>query len=192
MEANWKQGFDFLFDISGKIEWSLYLYVDVMGIRAATFDIVSGVIYTFDLSANRPPILATDIGDGVLRLNMGEYAAERIHGDVTDGDEIFKVSATETNTAAGTQTIRVEYNGNVQTYSNVKKVAADGGEGNDQIIVDESVILPAFLYGGNGDDIIYGGSGVDQIYGGAGADKLWGRKGDDFLDGGVGDDESRR
>ncbi|HPP02057.1 MAG TPA: calcium-binding protein, partial [bacterium] len=189
MEANWKQGFDFLFDISGLIKWNLYLYVDVMGIRAATFDIVSGVIYTFDLSANRPPVLAADIEDGVLRLNMGEYAAERIHGNVTDGDEIFKVSATATDAAAGTQTIRVEYNGNVQSYSHVKKVVADGGEGNDQIIVDASVILPTILYGGNGDDILYGGSGVDEIYGGAGADKLWGRKGDDFLDGGTGPDE---
>ena len=38
-----------------------------------------------------PPVLATNIGNGVLRLNMGPFAAARERGNITDGNEAFTV-----------------------------------------------------------------------------------------------------
>ena len=53
---------------------------------------------------------------------------------------------------------------------------ADGGDGNDTLIMRE------------GDDIAAGGNGDDELQGGLGNDELWGQGGDDALVGSLGND----
>lgn len=71
-------------------------------------------------------------------------------------------------------------------------VAADGGIGNDSIVVTGSD--GAYLVGGDGDDTIIGGDGADLIFGddfggtGTGNDSIVGGLGDDTIDTGQGDD----
>jgi hypothetical protein len=56
-----------------------------------------------------------------------------------------------------------------------------GGNGNDTIVIDSSVTVPAFLHGDAGNDALYGGSGDDFLYGGVGNDSLFGNSGRDTL-----------
>ncbi|MDH3706411.1 MAG: hypothetical protein OES57_10110 [Acidimicrobiia bacterium] len=49
-------------------------------------------------------------------------------------------------------------------------------------------MLPQWLRGGPGDDVLVGGGGAEWLWGDAGADQLSGRGGDDSLQGGAGDD----
>lgn len=70
----------------------------------------------------------------------------------------------------------------------IRRIAIDGGAGNDRIFVAPSIVIPATIRGGEGDDRIASGGGDDLLLGGAGHDKVVGGAGDDKLNGGVGSD----
>lgn len=70
-----------------------------------------------------------------------------------------------------------------------QNVRINGNDGNDSIVVDDSVTRGLTIDGGRGDDYIVGGRGNDHLIGGEGDDHLDGRDGDDHLDGGDGDDQ---
>jgi Ca2+-binding RTX toxin-like protein len=61
----------------------------------------------------------------------------------------------------------------------VKEVHVEGGDGNDTIVNDTSLI--SVLRGGKGNDAIKGGSAADLMEGGLGSDVLEGRGGNDQL-----------
>jgi uncharacterized repeat protein (TIGR01451 family) len=63
-----------------------------------------------------------------------------------------------------------------------------GKAGNDTITVDPTITLPAFLFGGDGNDVLVGGGGADVLVGGAGIDALSGGVGRNLLIGGTGAD----
>ena len=73
-------------------------------------------------------------------------------------------------------------------YQPTGRLLAFGQAGNDDIQVSGSVSLPAWLYGGMGDDRLKGGAGDDVLMGGEGDDLLLGQSGRDFLIGGRGSD----
>ncbi|MCS7466941.1 VCBS domain-containing protein [Stieleria sp. ICT_E10.1] len=64
-----------------------------------------------------------------------------------------------------------------------------GLSGDDKIKVLANTTVPAWIYGGDGDDQIRGGAGDDVIFGGAGNDHVAGHIGRDLLVGGVGADK---
>ena len=218
-----------LLDATGSISASLDAYIKVgfdtpfgfVGYQH-DFQLASTTLLDFSLGCASmpvsPPVLATVLGDGTLRLNMGTYAADRVNGDITDGNEDFKVTHVSTQ-GDGTETVDVQAFNYVQEYSGVKKIYAEGGKGNDQITVAAGVISPAELWGdfnpgnpdnggatdfgndtisagdgattihgGGGDDQLSAGSGAATIFGDAGNDLIIGGAGADYLDGGDGDD----
>jgi Ca2+-binding RTX toxin-like protein len=63
------------------------------------------------------------------------------------------------------------------------------GPGDDHVQIVGNVDLPAWIYGGPGDDKLRGGKGDDVIFGEAGDDTLHGGQGRDLLIGGSGRDE---
>ncbi|GIW76589.1 MAG: hypothetical protein KatS3mg104_1652 [Phycisphaerae bacterium] len=65
-----------------------------------------------------------------------------------------------------------------QPFNSVRII---GGKGNDVIKVDASVMVPAYLHGGNGNDTLCGGSGQDFLYGDQGIDRLYGNAGNDQI-----------
>ncbi|MEC9373663.1 MAG: calcium-binding protein, partial [Planctomycetota bacterium] len=175
------------------------------------FSIVSPNLFRYEFGGQMclvpPPMLATqNIGgavdtneaDGVVYLNMGPRAAERVSGDITDGDEIFIVQRLDENniivSAFGLQQIYGPMS-DVGPGVPVTKIIAEGGMGNDQITIGETITLPTELFGdfrnggpNPGNDIIQGGSGEDFIDGGPGNDQLKGNDGNDTIRGGDGDD----
>ncbi len=81
--------------------------------------------------------------------------------------------------------------------SDVDRIVIYGQQGNDQITISAALLLPAVIFGGQGNDVIVGGGGNDQIEGedgndtingGAGDDTLCGDNGRDVIVGGLGND----
>src|SRR5207249_3223600 len=66
------------------------------------------------------------------------------------------------------------------------RLVAYGLAGNDDIKVNGSINLPAWLYGGDGNDTLQGGGGNDVLVGGAGNNTLIAGQGRDLLIGGSG------
>jgi Ca2+-binding RTX toxin-like protein len=82
----------------------------------------------------------------------------------------------------------VSIDGGQPTVANTTEIVVAGGNGNDTISLNNAVLPPAQLFGGNGNDALTGGAGADQLFGGNGNDTLNGGDGDDMLVGGNGND----
>jgi Ca2+-binding RTX toxin-like protein len=200
-----------LFDTSGKVTAGLNAYVRVFG-YTRRFDSPRRTLAEFNFKCddednggtggtpqNMMPILATDIGSGVFRLNMGPNAADRKYGDnITDQAEIFTVE--HKSGSSGTEIVLISGSidngttappstlGTNRQYGVVSKIVANGGVLNDIIQVKDNVLTAAELAGGDGDDLIMGGSGNDTLEGNNGFDLLDGGSGNDTLRGGDDDD----
>ena len=80
--------------------------------------------------------------------------------------------------------------GGTPTVANTDLIQLFGQAGNDTITVDETngPMPAAFLFGGDGNDILTGGSANDLLFGQSGNDTLLGKNGNDQLFGGDGND----
>lgn len=90
---------------------------------------------------------------------------------------------------AGTA-LSVNVNG-VRTAHNsglVQRIVVDVGAGNDYVEISQSLLIPATIYGGAGNDLLIGGGGNDRIYGNEHNDTIDGGWGDDVLFGNGGND----
>ena len=70
-------------------------------------------------------------------------------------------------------------------YAPTGRIVAYGRAGNDSISVGSTIVLPAFLYGGPGNDVLSGGSGNNVLVGGDGNDVLVGNGARNILIGGA-------
>jgi Ca2+-binding RTX toxin-like protein len=85
--------------------------------------------------------------------------------------------------------IKVLINGKTQgNFPLPNRLVVYGQAGNDDIQVTGSLRVPAWLYGGEGNDRLKGGNGNDFLFGGAGNDNLLGGQGNDLLVGDTGAD----
>ncbi len=66
----------------------------------------------------------------------------------------------------------------------VNKLVLKGDSGNDMLIVDQSVVISADIFGGDGDDLLIAGGALSRLFGEAGKDLLVGTRGHQF-DGGA-------
>ena len=183
-----------------------------------TFSLVKINLYDFNIyqladgdvlsgKALNPPVIGAVAADGTLNLYLGDTASSRRNTGVgrvgvdSETYEDFSISSqglTDAAVPGGGETLTVKFfvveNGKrvervQQVFTNVKRIVASGGSGNDTIVVEASVAAPAVLSGGAGDDVLtYGGSGVADLRGDADSDTLTGGANDDTLDGGAGND----
>jgi hypothetical protein len=129
----------------------------------------------FEIPFYRPPILATELDNGDLVLNMGKFAKDRLFGNTQDGAERFFVA----DSGAGkvkvwAPSLSIEGYGPItedqaQVYSvgNGGKIVASAGEGDD--LVDLSGVQSGISFdieGGAGNDTIKVGAGRALIHGG--------------------------
>ncbi|WP_419756917.1 putative Ig domain-containing protein [Anabaena sp. FACHB-595] len=173
-----------MFDASGLVQAYLMAYAKVAGKVVKRIESPKVTLLgPYGKVSETPPQLhlATDIGGGNLRLNMGPNAAAREIINTEDGAEVFTVFTTDGKLTVSAFNIP-------QTYSGVSKIIADGGTKNDTIEIKPDIEISADLKGGAGEDLIYGGSGSDTIRGGADWDRLYGGDRDDFVYGDDGDD----
>ncbi|CAM5793933.1 LEPR-XLL domain-containing protein [Rhizobacter fulvus] len=185
-----------VFDVSGKVTAELFAFLKIdFGFFELDkkFNITPPVtLADFDVDFFRPPVLASELDNGDLIINIGDFAGQRKLGDLTDfGEHIFVKSA-----GAGKVEVWSDNLGDDakphQTYSVTGRIIVVGGEGDDTIDlsgVDGSVKFDIdggvgndTLLGGAGGGIIRGGTGDDLITGGAGADLIFGNEGGDTID----------
>ncbi|MCH2163303.1 MAG: hypothetical protein MK098_01420 [Marinovum sp.] len=136
-----------------------------------------------DLTSQNDPYALADLVGGILVLNTGVLAPNRLVGSATDGDELVLVSAGD---SAGLVTVTVDVYS--AAYSQGSYVEGDGGQGNDQIALEESLTVAASLSGNDGNDVLAGGGLNDTLSGGADDDVLFGHAGNDSMTGDAGDD----
>lgn len=90
--------------------------------------------------------------------------------------------------------LHVNVNGEDTTFAarKVTRLILSGGRGDDNIMLQEynapAIDIPAYIYGGRGNDTLTGGSGDDIILGHKGDDDIAGGGGDNRMDGGDGTD----
>ena len=183
-----------IFDIDGEISLQLKAYIEFLFARF-DFDITPPItLFEFSIPFEREPFLATERDDGSLLLNIGANAAARMNGDIRDLSEEITVEYIGNNQArVWSSSLGVDEDAaQVYDVDPTKGVFAYGGEGNDVILVKgQNIKLTA--EGGTGDDTIVvdssgnadlrGGVGNDTLVGGSGADLIFGELGDDTIDG---------
>jgi Ca2+-binding RTX toxin-like protein len=199
-----------VFDVSGEIFAKLFAFlkIDLFFFSIdKEFDITPPItIVDFEIPFTRVPALATEIDGGILQLNLGQFAGERLEGDKTDGNEQFFVKQGAGNNVLVWAPSLGVTEGMAQEYEVTTRIVANGGEGDDLIDVSRVTANIEFdLQGGVGNDQIYlsnadytvaapgvalirGGAGDDRIRGGGGADVIHGEQGNDNIGGGGGAD----
>ncbi|MEM7311655.1 MAG: matrixin family metalloprotease, partial [Planctomycetota bacterium] len=210
-----------LFEAAGSLDASLdaFLWVGLDLGFLGTVTLVDETLNLFNVTLAEfgpytcgpaaPPNLAGMDQEGVLTLNIaqnpGAFYVKRHLVDHDNDSDTPKVPA-----------IRVTNRGIHQDFFGVKSIVGVGTASVDIISIDQSLMVPATLTGGAGndqlsyagpadatidggagDDILIGGSGNDSINGGAGNDRIAGKAGndtihaedgDDMISGGSGDD----
>src|SRR5262249_6115193 len=166
------------FDLLGDLRAGIFAELTI-GVKPFKKTFVFPFAETVLIDLNHPctpnaPVLANDPGpDGkfqsnqsgspiTLRLNMGPNANTRnFHPEIID--EMFTVMHVDG--MAGDETVDVTAFGATQRYYHIKDIFADGGSGNDTVILQRSsakkmgVLSQATLLGGTGDDNLSAGEG---------------------------------
>lgn len=169
-----------IFDASGQLDAFLTAYAKAFGVRVqATLGPRVLVNYDFPRPEPANPVLGHVADDGTLIVHVGPNAGLRVEGDTNDGDEAVFISRDPDNG----NTVITGF-GKDQSFSGVQRVHIEAGGGNDEVYIDEGFLLPVFVHGGSGNDVIQGGGGPLTVYGGPGDDTIFGGTADDILHGG--------
>ena len=150
-----------IFDASADIEVEAYAYLDYFFGRKKWTLWSSDAFELFDTASKKSntPTLVSDNGD-YLVVNVGDFAAGRNSGNLSDGDDVVTIEFT------GAKKFKVSW-GNYSSEeisldkdsSNPKKgICVYAGKGNDAITIKSaegvSVSADVIVYGGDGDDLI--------------------------------------
>ena len=213
-----------LFDVHGQLDFFLNFFLEFDFFffeERFTFEILSIKLLDFSASCSgsQPPKLASQSG-GTLTLLMGSPALRNARALAVDQiNEKFTVRPirTEAVPAAGgnpaipvkngyavtafglTQEFGPAAKGAGHSNTDITQVNADGGDGDDQIVLTEGAtntetplelraLAKAVFTGGPGKDVLKGGDGNDVLSGGDNDDAISGGAGDDTLNGDAGND----
>src|SRR5262249_14041644 len=158
-------------------------------------------LFKFTSSFNRPAVMGSVDGDGVLTLNLGPSASGRLQGNL-DGNNENMVVTSDNSGNVTVQSLTVDGNSvdafahdGFASFSHVKKIVATMGGGNETLdlsgVTDSSI--EEDITGGSGTDIFMAGNGNVTFTGGSGSDTLYGYNhaggtGVEMLIGGSGND----
>jgi Ca2+-binding RTX toxin-like protein len=198
-----------LFDPGGEMTTGLHAYLEV-GIGpfsiGFSFDSPRVVLVNFDGGNANPPVIANDLGNGDLALNVGPRSAQRLVGNLLDRAETVAIHNYVHPVSGAVTGLRLDAYKFTEIHNFPGRIAGDGGDHADTLALDPDVNIPAVftgganrdlltggaagdnLGGGDGPDVLSGNGGADTLMGGAGSDRLIGGAGGDLLDGGDGED----
>ena len=168
-----------VFTASGTYTVTLTVRDDDQGTTSLSCAIVIGA---FELQADplapgqKMLVVGGSTGNDTIRIGV-----EEDHHDHNDADAQFV-------------TVRINEHDEVRQKIRgtlalpVSRVVVYAQAGKDDVKMDDNSTIPAWLYGGDGNDKLKGGAGPDVLLGGAGDDFLAGSQGRDLLVGGTGAD----
>ena len=84
--------------------------------------------------------------------------------------------------------VNASFLGQSKAYTDFDTIRVHLFDGNDFLTIDQNVIQPALVYGGDGNDNLTVGGGNDEVLGEEGDDVISGNRGHDLLVGGPGND----
>ncbi len=164
------------FDFSADINAEAFAYLDYFIGRKEWTLWSSGSFDLFDTAKEDPkPVLATKQGDDLV-VNIGEYAAKRNVGDLSDGDDSVTIEFTESNKC------KITYGDNEKTFDVTGTLFVYAGNGNDNVTITGTAGCNVEIHGGAGNDQIdlsgleFAGSQYAVIYGDGGNDIIKGAK----------------
>ena len=202
-----------LFDLTFSGGISPYVWVNTFVTGTMAFKLFTVPLPSITLAAPTVKPTLGQVSNGVLTLNAGPRAADRLWVNTADSGENFILSG------MGGGVVDVEFDSFVVRYTGVSKVVVDLGAGNDTLdasrLFDTTVSLD--VRGGDGNDTVLfgtgggvavdlagrnsldasrsqksvtlvGGAGDDTLTGGLADDILLGGDGTNVLNGGAGDD----
>jgi streptogramin lyase len=135
-----------LFSVDGDLEVGLNAFLKIgIGPFSVTFSVDLGhiTLLNFNWGPGGQPTQVPDLGDvknGTLYLNMGPRACLRGNVNNSDTDpEVFHVShVSGSPDDPGGETVDVEAFGYIQQIPGVHHIYAEGGEGNNTIMIDQA------------------------------------------------------
>src|SRR5262249_9610998 len=166
-----------IFDVAGKMDCFFRAYVEVLyGLWRKDWELGRGTIFEFTVPFKRVPVLATAQGKGLtdLLINIGDNAANRLQGNIVDGNETFTISGNHSKVDVTFQDT-IQNRTFTQSFYGITRVIGFAGKGNDNVDLsglDDSVDVE--FHGGDGNDTIKGGKGRNLLYGDEGDDLLEG------------------
>ena len=98
-------------------------------------------------SKDAEPVLATKQGYDLV-VNIGEYAAKRNTGDLSDGDDSVTIEFTENNKC------KITYGNNEKTFDVTGTLFVYAGNGNDNVTITGTAGCNVEIHGGAGNDQI--------------------------------------
>ncbi len=181
LEADVQKGT--IFDASGALQAFLAAFVTIdLGFFSHTwnFNIASVTLATIgEPSSTDPadiPQLATPEPNGVLRLNIGPYASQRLFASATNNSRAIDGNETLTVTQVPGKPSSVYVSGfgvTNQEYDNVSEITGVGALGSDNITISAgSAINVNLAVGGGNNTIDVQSAGNVTLTGGAGTDLL--------------------
>ena len=196
-----------IFDVHGEITAELFAFlkIDLFILEIdKRWQITPPItLLEFDIPFTRPPVLATELEGGDLQINAGDFADQRLNGNLDDFGEHFVVEQGSSGSEVIVRAPGLWEDGQTYSMDPTGTIIFKGGEGDDTF--DATGITGNFLFeieGGSGNDtiilsaspgapgaaVIKGSEGDDTIYGGSGDDIIYGLKGNDTIYGGGGND----
>ena len=182
-----------VFDASGEIVAKLTAFIEILFVIDKEIQLGPDLpLLTFNSTPKLPdPVLATDLGGGKLRLNMGQFAGDRLYGDLNDGDEELQRQRRWRQASSSQLRPHPEFEG--ERWTPFTQVIAYAGQGDDEIDFSGLSIRIAWRCmrarattlsrAAPATNLIYGDTGNDKITGGAATDRLFGGAGDDCIEG---------
>ncbi|MBS0123127.1 M10 family metallopeptidase C-terminal domain-containing protein [Thetidibacter halocola] len=171
-----------IFDASGSITAGFTAYVDTLFGEIWRWESPRITLGGFGFDETGTAVVGT-VSGGTLTLFTGGRADQRTNGAlIGDVAEIITIAPKVTGGIA------VTVLGMSQEFTGVTDITGNGQTGDDQLVVDPTLVIPVNFWGGEGNDGLSGGAGDDTFFGGLGDDALIGNDGDDSLTGALGDD----
>ncbi len=189
MEADLKKGT--IFDASGALQAFLDAFVEIdVGFFSHRWDFEIASVTLAQIGQSPSPIaqshipqLATLDSGGVLQLNIGAYAPQRLYASASNtakpGDGNENLTVTQVYNSDGSPKIGSVYVSGSdfgvqnQEYDGVTEIVGDGLAGNDTIRINvDSSIDVSLAAGGGTNSFVVQNAGKVTLVGGAGTDTL--------------------
>lgn len=150
-------------------------------VKVTVTEIINGKIQGNDQSET---VLITNANSGVTTLIDPVSSLNALVISGTSGNDVIRVREFDS-------ALQVSMNNvNMGSYTGIERLVINAGNGNDTVIVEDTVTVNAVISGGKGNDTITGGAGHDIILGDEGNDILGGGIfGRDVIIGGDGGDQ---
>jgi phospholipase C len=137
-----------------------------------------------DLSSNFQATPSVSLGQAYLQPDAVTVGKFTLVAQGTEGNDHIQILPA----GAGQIEVKIDSVGLDQTFSTaqISRMEIYGQGGNDHIEVDPSILIPAMIFAGNGNDHIQTGDGNTVVVGGTGNNHIDGGAGRDILIGGTG------